>query len=64
MHSIRDLASVTKEKEGAHGDYLDAKYARLKQEAAPAPFIDPAGYKQYGAGREQAFRAELAKQGG
>ena len=51
---------------GAHGDYfgLDEKYARLKQEAAPAPFIDPAGYKQYVAGREQAFRAELAKQGG
>ena len=48
---------------GAHGSYFDmeAKYARLK-EGAPSPFIDPDGYKQYVAQREQAFRTELAKQ--
>jgi hypothetical protein len=34
---------------------------RLK-EGAVAPFIDPAGYKKYITEREEAFRAELAKQ--
>jgi metallo-beta-lactamase class B len=48
---------------GAHGSYYDmeAKYARMK-EGAPNPFIDPAGYKNYVAEREQAFLTELAKQ--
>lgn len=48
---------------GAHGNYFDmeAKYARLK-EGVPTPFIDPNGYKKYVAQREQAFRAELARQ--
>ena len=48
---------------GAHGGYFDmeTKYARLQQ-GAPTPFIDPDGYKEYVAEREQAFRAELARQ--
>jgi metallo-beta-lactamase class B len=48
---------------GAHGSYYGmlAKYARLKQDGAKA-FVDPEGYKAYVADREQAFRAELAKQ--
>jgi metallo-beta-lactamase class B len=48
---------------GAHGNYfeMEAKYARLK-EGVPAPFIDPEGYKKYVAQKEQAFRAELARQ--
>jgi metallo-beta-lactamase class B len=48
---------------GAHGDYFDlqTKYARLK-EGAVTPFIDPVGYKRYITDREEAFRAELAKQ--
>jgi metallo-beta-lactamase class B len=48
---------------GAHGSYydMDAKYARIKDGAAN-PFIDPDGYKDYVNEREQAFRAELAKQ--
>ena len=40
---------------------METKYARLK-EAARSPFIDPGGYKEYVAQKEQAFRAELAKQ--
>jgi metallo-beta-lactamase class B len=48
---------------GAHGDYFDlrSKYARLT-EGAVTPFVDPAGYRSYVANRENAFRAELAKQ--
>jgi metallo-beta-lactamase class B len=48
---------------GAHGNYygMEAKYARMK-EGGPNPFIDPEGYKSYIDEREQAFRAELAKQ--
>jgi metallo-beta-lactamase class B len=48
---------------GAHGDYygMPAKYARLNAGGAN-PFVDPDGYKAYVAEREQAFRAELAKQ--
>jgi metallo-beta-lactamase class B len=48
---------------GAHGSYYGmlAKYVRLKQEGANA-FVDPQGYKDYVADREQAFRIELAKQ--
>jgi metallo-beta-lactamase class B len=47
---------------GAHGSYYDmeAKYARLNGSANP--FIDPKGYREYVAEREQAFRAELARQ--
>lgn len=50
---------------GAHGAYFDmeTKYARMKAGDATV-FIDPAGYKNYLADREQAFRRELAKQSG
>jgi metallo-beta-lactamase class B len=48
---------------GAHGGYygMEEKFARIKDGAAN-PFIDPDGYKAYVTDREQAFRAELAKQ--
>jgi metallo-beta-lactamase class B len=48
---------------GAHGSYFDleGKYPRMK-EGGESPFIDPVAYKQYVDDREQAFRAELAKQ--
>ena len=48
---------------GAHGNYygMEAKYARMKDGTAN-PFVDPDGYKKYVAEKEQAFRAELAKQ--
>jgi metallo-beta-lactamase class B len=48
---------------GAHPDYFDmqAKYALLKNGSA-SPFIDPDGYRRFVAEREQAFRAEMAKQ--
>ena len=48
---------------GAHGSYFDleTKYARLKA-GNPTVFIDPAGYKNFVAEREQAFRRELKKQ--
>ena len=48
---------------GAHGGYYDmkAKYARMKTEGVKA-FVDPKGYRAFVADREQAFRAELAKQ--
>lgn len=50
---------------GAHGDYFGmlAKYPGLASGGAN-PFVDPSGYKAYVAEREQAFRAELAKQSG
>jgi metallo-beta-lactamase class B len=48
---------------GAHGNYFDleTKYARLK-EVGLAAFIDPEGYKKYVGDKEEAFKAELAKQ--
>lgn len=48
---------------GAHGNYYDMerKYARLG-DGGRNPFLDPDGYKRYVAEREQAFRAELARQ--
>jgi metallo-beta-lactamase class B len=48
---------------GAHGGYYDmeAKYAKLSAGGAN-PYIDPEGYKNYVAEREQAFLAELQKQ--
>ena len=48
---------------GAHGSYFDmeTKYARLK-EGIPTAFIDPDGYKKFVAGKDEAFRAELARQ--
>lgn len=48
---------------GAHGGYfgLTEKYARFRRGDRNA-FIDPAGYRQYIAGREQAFEAELRRQ--
>jgi metallo-beta-lactamase class B len=50
---------------GAHGAYfgMEAKFARMKAGGAN-PFVDPEGYESYVAEREQAFRAELAKQSG
>jgi metallo-beta-lactamase class B len=48
---------------GAHGSYydLEAKYARWKA-GDRTPFVDRDGCRKYIADREQAFRAELAKQ--
>jgi metallo-beta-lactamase class B len=48
---------------GAHGSYfgLEEKYPLMKEGSAN-PFIDPSGYKNYIAQKEQDFRAELAKQ--
>lgn len=48
---------------GAHGSYFDleGKYARYKA-GDTSVFIDPQGYKNFVADREQAFRTELAKQ--
>jgi metallo-beta-lactamase class B len=48
---------------GAHGSYFDmeTKYEKWKAGVSTA-FIDPAGYKNYVAEREQAFRRELRKQ--
>ena len=48
---------------GAHGAYFDLeeKYAKFKSGVTTA-FIDPEGYKNFVADREQAFRSELAKQ--
>jgi metallo-beta-lactamase class B len=48
---------------GAHGAYFDmeAKYARLMA-GAPAPFVDPDGYKKFVADKEREFQTELAKQ--
>jgi metallo-beta-lactamase class B len=48
---------------GAHGGYYDmeAKYAKLNA-GGPNPYIDPEGYKNYVAEREQAFLSELQKQ--
>lgn len=48
---------------GAHGGYynMEAKFAKLKQ-GGENPFVDPAGYKGFVSEKEQAFRAELAKQ--
>ncbi len=47
---------------GAHGSYfgMEAKYAKLKD--GVNPYIDPQGYKDYVAEREQAFVSELLKQ--
>jgi metallo-beta-lactamase class B len=48
---------------GAHGGYYGMidKFAR-EAKTASNPFVDPAGYKEYVADRELAFRTELAKQ--
>jgi metallo-beta-lactamase class B len=48
---------------GAHGGYFDLleKSAKLKS-AANNPFIDPKGYQDYIAERQQAFETELASQ--
>jgi metallo-beta-lactamase class B len=48
---------------GAHGGYfgLEEKYPLMKAGSAN-PFIDPSGYKDFVAQKEQDFRTELAKQ--
>jgi metallo-beta-lactamase class B len=48
---------------GAHGNYfgLEAKYS-LMTEGSAHPFVDPDGYKNFVAQKEQEFRTELAKQ--
>lgn len=48
---------------GSHGSYfnLTEKYPR-RNDGAANPFIDSAGYQRYIAGKEQAFRTELAQQ--
>lgn len=45
---------------GAHGDYYGMA-AKVKK-GGPNQFFDPDGYRAYVANREQAYRAELAKQ--
>jgi len=47
---------------GAHGNYfeMESKYAQMT--GSTNPFIDPKGYLNYVNDREQAFRAELARQ--
>jgi len=48
---------------GAHGSFynMEAKFGQLKNGGANS-FVDPEGYKSFVAEKEQAFRAELAKQ--
>jgi len=48
---------------GAHGGYfgLEEKYSLMKEGGAN-PFVDPSGYKQYIAQKEQDFRTEMARQ--
>lgn len=48
---------------GAHGSYFDmeTKYDRFKRGVTTA-FLDPAGYKEFVAEKEQAFQRELRKQ--
>ena len=48
---------------GAHGAYfgMEEKYALMKDGTGNS-FIDPAGYKEFVAQKEQDFRTELAKQ--
>jgi metallo-beta-lactamase class B len=48
---------------GAHGSYFDLerKYSAMKNRG-PSIFVDPVGYKDYVNERDQAFRAELARQ--
>lgn len=48
---------------GAHGSYygMQAKYAKLKA-GGPNPFIDPAGYRDYVASRQQDFEEDLKRQ--
>jgi metallo-beta-lactamase class B len=48
---------------GAHGSYfgLEEKY-QLVKEGETIPFVDPSGYKNYIAQKEQDFRTELARQ--
>jgi metallo-beta-lactamase class B len=48
---------------GAHGGYygMEEKYPKLNSGGAN-PYIDPAGYQNYIAEREQAFLSELQKQ--
>jgi metallo-beta-lactamase class B len=48
---------------GAHGNYfgMENKYRRFK-DAGLSVFVDPAGYKEYVAEREEAFKKELARQ--
>ncbi len=50
---------------GAHGAYfgMEEKYPLLKDEAAN-PFVDPQGYKNFIAEKEQEFHTQLAKQEG
>jgi metallo-beta-lactamase class B len=47
-----------------HGDVFDmeAKYARLQQQGATNPFVDPAGYTAFIAKAERTFRSQLAKE--
>ena len=48
---------------GAHGSYynMEAKFAKLKS-GDTNPFVDPEGYQNFVAEKQQAFRSELAKQ--
>jgi metallo-beta-lactamase class B len=48
---------------GAHGSYYNmlTKYAR-KRAGDEQAFVDPTGYRDYIANRQQAFETELARQ--
>jgi len=48
---------------GAHGDYygMGKKFAHMTP-GGPNSFVDPSGYKEYVADREQAFKKELERQ--
>ena len=47
---------------GAHGNYYDMETKYAQMTGSTNPFIDPKGYLNYVNDREQAFRAELARQ--
>lgn len=49
---------------GAHGNYygMHTKYPKQKAGATISPFVDPAGYRDYIALKEKAFRDKLAAQ--
>lgn len=50
---------------GSHGSYFDlTEKLPRRNPGATNPFIDPAGYTRYVAEKDQAFRAELARQQG
>lgn len=47
---------------GAHGHFFDLAYKRLRVDAQPNPFIDPAGCRAYIDGQQALFERALARQ--